>query len=134
MRRNKAWTGSAAGTAPSRPGTCSARPAPPQPNGGSRNAPRPSKASPSRSTKPGTGHDQSPPPRQPAANAGGPEAKPASGAQITGHRAATGQAAVTHAGQDLQDRTGAQGPRRRPGSHRRDLAVVPQPAGDPAPG
>jgi hypothetical protein len=40
--------------------TCSGRPAPPWPNGGSRNAPRPWKTSPSRSTKPGNGHDRSP--------------------------------------------------------------------------
>jgi len=37
--------------------TCSGRPAPPWPNGGPRNAPRPWKPSPSRSTKPGNGHD-----------------------------------------------------------------------------
>src|SRR5690242_20028045 len=60
MRRSRAWTGSAAGTARSGPGTCSGRPAPPWPNGGSRNAPRPWKTSPSRSTRPGNGRDRSP--------------------------------------------------------------------------
>src|SRR5690349_979128 len=54
MRKNKAWTGCAAGTAPSGPATCSAPPTPQWPSGGSRNAPKPWKTSPSASTKPGT--------------------------------------------------------------------------------
>src|SRR5215471_1212335 len=78
MRKSKAWTGCAAGTARSGRGTCSARPAPRRPNGGSRNAPRPWKASPSRSTKPGNGDDQSPAQRQPAAATEDAAAKPLS--------------------------------------------------------
>src|SRR5216684_4932490 len=100
MRRSRAWTGCAAGTARSGPGTCSAPPAR----------------------------------RWPAAQLPQPEGRAGPEDHDTDACPRRGQAAVTGAGHHLQGRPGAQGPRRRPGGRGRDLAAVPEPASDPAPG